>query len=181
MSILINEWLPNPDGPDAENEWVELFNGGARSESLTGWVLQSGNGKKFSLPPKTLGSGEYLVITRPESKLTLRNKDEQLSLFDASGKLVDHSAFLGSAPQGESFARGGDKFSFAAPTPGQANVFDNSSAETAAVVMNQPLHPRAGTWEPVLLCLAAGVIISACFLFAIKQDHELSELFFGKN
>ncbi len=43
-SIVINEVLYDPEGPDTGLEFVELLNCGASDVLLTGWVLETGNG-----------------------------------------------------------------------------------------------------------------------------------------
>ncbi len=43
-SLVINEFLPDPEGSDGGREFVELFNTGAESESLSGVSLQFANG-----------------------------------------------------------------------------------------------------------------------------------------
>jgi len=43
-SLVINEFLPDPDGSDGGREFVELFNTGDESESLSAVSLQFANG-----------------------------------------------------------------------------------------------------------------------------------------
>ncbi len=43
-SVLINEVLYDPDGPDTGLEFVELLNCGSSAVLLTGWTLETGNG-----------------------------------------------------------------------------------------------------------------------------------------
>jgi hypothetical protein len=64
--LLINEFLPDPDGTDDGFEWVELVNIGGGSISLDGWALQWGTSsysKSFEFSSSTsISAGEYLVI-----------------------------------------------------------------------------------------------------------------------
>ena len=39
FTISISEFLPNPEGSDTGNEWIELYNSGAEELSLNGWQI----------------------------------------------------------------------------------------------------------------------------------------------
>ncbi len=43
--IFINEFLPSPEGPDVEGEWIEIFNQNSFEVDLSGWQLQDMEGK----------------------------------------------------------------------------------------------------------------------------------------
>ncbi len=195
--IFINEWLPNPAGNDATGEWVELFNSGGSTSlttssapvSLSGWVIKTSGTSKFNLKG-TIGAGEYLVLKRTDTKLVLRNTDEKLFLYDAAGKLVDESGFLGSAPEGRSFSRlalrsfneGGSSFIWSDPTPGTANrITVNNSIASNNYPTNIPLNKNLGTIEFVGLMLGAAVVLTAIVVFVLKRNEGLSKLFFGRD
>jgi hypothetical protein len=184
--VYINEWLPNPAGTDATGEWVEFFNGGNVPVSLSGWTLQAGS-KKVNLSG-TIGAGEYVVFKRTSTKLTLRNTDEKLFLYDASGRLVDESAFLGSATDGKSFSRidyNGNNvqhFVWSDPTPGA----QNKNALDVGLVRNTyaagvALNPGFGGPGFAILLLGTSIILTAIVLYAFKKHENLSKLFFGRD
>lgn len=65
-AIVINELVSDPSGTDDGNEWVELYNPGATSVDVSGWVIASGT-SSFSgsgtLPEGTMIlPGEFLVV-----------------------------------------------------------------------------------------------------------------------
>src|ERR1700691_587167 len=103
--IFINEWLPNPTGADAKGEFIELFNNGSSSVNLNGWALTTSGKKIFSLNGYTIAANGYLLLNRTATKLTLKNADESLSLYNAAGQLVDHSNSEGTAQEGKSLSR----------------------------------------------------------------------------
>ncbi|OGZ01395.1 MAG: hypothetical protein A3A43_01220 [Candidatus Liptonbacteria bacterium RIFCSPLOWO2_01_FULL_56_20] len=179
--VFINEWLPNPSGADIEGEWVELWNDGVEAVGLYGWALQSGNGKAFVLGSRAIGAGDYLVLRRSETKLTLRNQGERLVLVDAQGRLVHEASFLGSAPEGKSVSRMGDRFIFSDPTPGEAN----SAAHTALLANDYPaaapLQPAFSSGEFLLLLFVCAAALAVLALFFIKRNENLSQLFFGRH
>lgn len=184
--ILINEWLPNPTGSDATGEWVELFNAGTAAQDISGWKLTSGAKGKFVFPKTTIQGGEYLVVYRKDSKLTLRNTDETVSLYDASGKQVDSSSYVGTAPEGKSYSRTGQEdpvrsFLFAAPTPGAANT----TSEVGAFIENTypvgvPLGGTMSTGGIILLALAGAAVLASLVFYVAKTNDYLKDLFFGK-
>ncbi len=66
LSIVINEFLPNPVGPDDAKkpggEWVELYNKGRFSVPLKGWFLMDLQGKKLPIPNSIIPPGGFLVV-----------------------------------------------------------------------------------------------------------------------
>mgnify|MGYP001577829346 CR=1 FL=1 len=53
--LRINEWLPNPEGADADGEWIELLNGGPEAVHTRGWSLGNASGKKIQLREREIG------------------------------------------------------------------------------------------------------------------------------
>ncbi len=64
--LVINEFLPNPDGADDGQEWVELYNGAGASVDASGWILEGGTssfGTLATLPDSTtLAPGAFLLV-----------------------------------------------------------------------------------------------------------------------
>lgn len=182
--VFINEWLPNPVGNDAQGEWVELWNSGARLVSLDGWVLKTGGGSRAALSG-TIEGQAYKVFPRSKTKLVLRNTDETLALYDTKGNLIDTSHFFGSAPEGKSVSRmnyeegAAQPLLFSIPTPGApnatatANLFQSRFAP--GTELTRPLH---GT-EIFAMLLASALAITALTFFVVKRNDHLSHALFG--
>jgi hypothetical protein len=84
-TVLINEFMPNPDGTDDYNEWIEL---GATSESdLCGWTLQWGTSsfsKSYTFEDTTaLANGDYLVFGGRDVPFADLNSDTKLAMGNA--------------------------------------------------------------------------------------------------
>jgi hypothetical protein len=190
--IFINEWLPNPTGADTKGEFIELWNNGAGAVNLSGWILRADGKKKFKLSGPILAGG-YLSLPRSETKLSLKNTDGELVLFDASGRQADRSAFEGSAPEGKSFNRVSyrdpgaqetmQQFIWGAPTPGAKN-----SAKLMVGIsdiqypIGIPLNTyRLNSFSVLGLTVFAGVIFAAILWYAMMHDEEISQLFFGRD
>lgn len=103
--VYINEWLPDPVGADTAGEFIELYNDGDTAVKLDDWAIETEKGKTFLLTRRIVPARRYLVLTKSDTRLTLRNADGGLALYDARGTLVDQGAFGGSAPEGKSFSR----------------------------------------------------------------------------
>lgn len=180
--VLINEWLPNPIGSDADGEWIELWNGGEAAVNLRGWSLKTASGKKFVLGNREIGENDYLLLRRSESKLTLKNQDGAVILYDEAGRLAHEASFLGSAPEGKSISRVGEDFIFSEPTPGKANNINlAASAVHGAYPLSQPLNPGLSRLSFLELLIGSSLIIAAFVIVILKKNENLSQLFFGRD
>jgi hypothetical protein len=178
--VLINEWLSNPSGRDTDGEWVELFNGGQEKADLRDWSLGTGNGKRFTLTGYEINGGSYLLLRRGETKLTLRNSSETLSLYDSTGRLIDQSSFPGSAPEGKSLNREGETFVFADPTPGAPNGLRHAEqAENIAYPFREPLHSPLPSTAFLELLFGSSFFLALFVVMIIKRNEDISKLFFS--
>lgn len=195
--IFINEWLPNPNGTDTKGEFVELINTGSEPVSLSGWTMKATGKKIFKLGAQSIAAKGYLVLGRAETKLSLKNNGETISLYDAAGRIVDQSSYLGAAPSGESFSRvyypaagsnpddAPQSFAWSVPTPGAANkinLYNGISASNYPIGV--PLNVDTSfsgargalTFAAALVCLSA--ILTVLVVYSLKSDENLSKLFF---
>lgn len=176
--IVISEWLPNPNGNDAQGEWVELVNTGNRAANVGGHQLAASKGKPYIFSSHTLAPGEHFVLHRSASKLTLRNTDETLTLTAPDGTVADISKFIGSAPEGKSLSRFGERFLFVVPTPGEPNALP----QTAAAIENYPVGmivAPISNLEWIAIALAVGIGLAAAITTIMVRNAALSHLFFG--
>lgn len=104
-NIVFSEILPSPEGPDAENEWIELFNKNDFDVDLSGWKITDSVGatKTFVLPGKTtIGALGFLVVSRPETKITLNNEGDSLKMAKPDDVSADEITY-GKAPSNQSY------------------------------------------------------------------------------
>ena len=130
----------------------------------------------------------------------MKNSDSSLFLYDAAGKLVDQSAFVGTAPEGESFnrinyefaAQGGrseaqgaaiQNFAWGEPTPGAANkITANTQITNNQYPNNIPLNTSSlNIIMVIVMAISLGLALAGILIYSFKQDDDLQELFFGKN
>ena len=178
MAVIISEWLPNPAGNDSGNEWIELQNVGSQGADISGWQIKNSSGHKFVAGSVGIPPGGFAII---KPKFAVKNSDETIFLYDASGRLIDESHFLGSAPEGNSFSRTGNTFFFTEPTPGAPNTNHLASVVAMNYDFNRPIGAYAGTTDFIGLMLGSATVVAALILFATKKNETLKNLFFPGN
>jgi hypothetical protein len=103
--IFLNEILPNPEGSDEVEEFIELYNSNAFSVDLSGWEIKDTKGTQTSyIIPKntTISSDGFLAFKRPETKIILNNDEDGLNLYSPDGKTADSLEYI-KAPLGLSY------------------------------------------------------------------------------
>lgn len=147
--LLINEFFPDPDGDDAEGEFIELYNPGPRPLDLFGWQVDDSEGGsrpyRFSLS-SLLNPENYYVLERSESGLALNNTSDRVRLFSPAGLLTEEIAYEKSVA-GSSYARtAGQRWQWtSAVTPGGKNIFiiPNSLASKSTVKKSKVLKHQS--------------------------------------
>lgn len=88
-AVAVTEVFPNPAGPDNEEEWIELTNGGASPINLGNWTITDASGASYTFPNTVVVEpGETLVLYRTESGISLNNSSETVDLADYTGEVV---------------------------------------------------------------------------------------------
>ncbi len=130
--VHISEIMPAPEGDDAIGEWIELYNHGSSDAILDDWSLDDAEGgsNPYELNGVTIPVGEYLLLTRPNTKLALNNGADEVRLIDADGALVDFLSYDG-AQEGEALAHHADGWLWTTtPTPGDTNIFTGDTSDS---------------------------------------------------
>lgn len=90
--LILNEILPSPEGEDAKEEWIEIFNRNDFEVDLSGWKISDTTGKtnSYSFPAGTkIKRGGFLVFYRPTTKIILNNDGDGLRLLNPNGDMAD--------------------------------------------------------------------------------------------
>jgi hypothetical protein len=131
--VLLNEFLPDPDGSDDEQmlEWVELYNAGSADLQIDGWqIIAAGKPDDTAVdvivpPNSTIAAGDFFVVGRANvaeadysAEFSIGNgtSGDGVSLLDCQGDLVDVIVF-GSNNEDEMLDESGEIAS-PAPNPG---------------------------------------------------------------
>ncbi len=104
--VAVTEVFPNPAGPDNEEEWIEITNGGAVAVNLGNWTLDDGEGgsEPFTFPDTTvLEPGQTLILYRTETGIALNNSNETVRLSDPTGEITSEITYE-SSEEDESYA-----------------------------------------------------------------------------
>ncbi len=136
--VIISEFLPDPEGKDTEGEWIELQNTTPADIPLCGWSLGVASGtRRYPLDDLSVPAFSFLLLTREDVSLSLRNSEDSLRLFapdvtSPASLLVDEVHY--SKPKvGKSFARTEDgTFAWTTElTPGGPNAFGSLVAKAS--------------------------------------------------
>jgi len=131
--IIFNEILPSPEGADAEEEWIEIFNQNDFDVDLSGWTIKdtTGSAKTYTLNAKIPANG-YLVLSRPQTNITLNNSGDGLNLINPNKEIIDSIDF-GKAFLNQSYNRVESDWTWSTTlTPGAKNVIPQPSQSTPA-------------------------------------------------
>ncbi|MDD4990357.1 MAG: lamin tail domain-containing protein [Candidatus Pacebacteria bacterium] len=124
-NVFINEIMPSPEGSDSENEWVEIFNASNFEADVSGWKIRDKIGavKIYTFPEnRKIEANGFLILKRPQTKISLNNEADGLELLNPSGQIIDGVDYE-KATQDQSWSKIENTWQWTAkPTPGAANV-----------------------------------------------------------
>lgn len=126
--VVLNEILPSPEGTDDQGEWIELYNSNNFEADLSGWKIEDIEGAKttytFDKNTKIAPDG-YLILKRPDTKITLNNSKDGLNLLWPDNKIID-SLTYNAAPKNQSYNKTNSGWQWGAfLTPGDKNIIQN--------------------------------------------------------
>lgn len=88
--ILIHAAMINPTAPEAEHEWVSLFNRGSDDIAIDGWRLVDGQGREATLRGHIAAGQAKQLGGAAKGKIKLANSGGSLILYDAQNCIIDH-------------------------------------------------------------------------------------------
>ncbi|MDO8436479.1 MAG: lamin tail domain-containing protein [bacterium] len=149
-SVTLNEILPSPEGEDAKEEWIELFNSGYVVVELADWQIADTKGsiKTYTLPKNAQIPGQgFLILGRPQTKITLNNDIDGLQLI-YKGAIVDFVEYA-KAPKGQSSNKTGSGWVWSKSlTPGSKNIIPApESKKTGLKIDAQTKAEKSGPVE----------------------------------
>ena len=138
--IVFNEILPSPEGPDAEEEWIELYNQNNFEVNLSGWTIKDtvGSTKTYTLNSEIPANG-YLVLLRPETKITLNNTGDGLNLINPNKEIIDSVNFEKASPN-QSYSKTSSGWTWNNNlTPGEKNIISVKKSPSAVKTTEKEL------------------------------------------
>jgi hypothetical protein len=186
-NIIFNEILPSPNGPDEKEEWIEIFNQSDSEIDLSGWKVTDTDGKtKTYIFPKgtKIQVNGFLLLLRPNTKITLNNDGDGLKLIQPDGKIEDEVIYK-KAHQGQSFNRtvsGSGEINWvwsSTLSPGSPNIITEKGAETREKKESIPRREMAAIGEQITKSPRFLSVFLTAFALAISFGTIL--LFLKKN
>jgi competence ComEA-like helix-hairpin-helix protein len=192
-SVVFSEILPSPEGADETEEWIEIQNQNSFEVDLSGWKIEDTIGKTTSyvFPSGTKISPKgFLVLKRPETKITLNNSGDGLNLFSPDGKTKNSVSFE-KAPLGQSYGKTSSGWDWSVSlTPGLPNIISgkeekikispNPTPNEETFVVELPLKKEAAAASaaavkspknllPLLISIPLAIFLSA-LIFLLKKS-----------
>jgi len=179
LGIVFNEILPSPEGPDDQEEWIEILNKNDFEVDLSKWkVLDTiGTTNTYIFPDgiKIKAKG-FLILSRIETKITLNNSGDGLILVQPNDNLIDSMSYK-KALLGQSYSLTGSEWVWTSIlTPGNINSLneekngdkeDDSEKQRRelAAVGNQDFEEGLGFFNVSLIALVLAVFSGIAVLF----------------
>ncbi len=136
-NIFINEILPAPEGPDEMNEWIELYNQNDFSVDLHNWKMMDTKGSATSyifLKGTDITGQGYMVLKRPQTKITLNNDEDALKLKLPNGEIADSVSYVG-AMKNQSYGKTATGWQWSKhQTPGSKNTTNTYSGNQTSLL-----------------------------------------------
>jgi hypothetical protein len=88
--------IPNPLGPDEQDEEVRLKNMGTQPVALVGWKIGDSSGTAFwelKATDGTVQPGATVLVKRQGRPMSLNNSGDTIVLVNPSGASVDHKVY----------------------------------------------------------------------------------------
>ena len=122
--LFISELLPNPAGKDTVGEWIELCHTGDAPIELSGWKISDASGKVYTFQNETIASHACVSYPYIQTKITLNNSGDTITLIDAQGTIIDTMQYAESMGDDIAVARDENMHTVltSKPTPGKENI-----------------------------------------------------------
>lgn len=172
--VVINEFLYDAQGTDADQEYIELYNAGDTTVDLTKYRINDGSNHALNVPPKNGGTGSisipaggYVLLvdnatdflaahpgisgTVIDTVLSLSNTGATLTLLDDGGapaSSVIYTKDQGAAGDGNSLQKSGASWTVAVPTPNAANAAETAPTTTVTQADTQTASSTTTTASP---------------------------------
>lgn len=147
--VVVSEFFPNPSGSDLTGEWIELKNESNASIDLNGLLLGTASSKKTYRMTGKLNPKAFVLVSRSQSQLSLRNTGDTVFLKNAAGALLFQVSYQNEIQGGWAAARFGNTWKLTKrPTPGAPNILEDAGNKEFSIGERQEERARSG--EPPL-------------------------------
>ncbi len=128
QAIQLSELLPNPATTESQDEFIEVYNSGDAAVDLTGWQLRDTAGTTYTVTG-IVSAHRYFSWYRSDSKISLNNNGDSITLLQPDGTVVETISYTDSAADDTSYAlNSSGQWSWTSlPTPYTANQFPSTA------------------------------------------------------
>jgi hypothetical protein len=95
IAVRITSILPNPSGPDAGFERLQLTNTGREAVNIAGWLIQDRSGRGLNLEG-SIEPRETRELKLQAGEMPLNNRGDEITLFDQNGKIMNAVSYSAS-------------------------------------------------------------------------------------
>ena len=135
--IRINEILPNPDGTDSGNEFIEIYNSGDEEISLKSWKLYDKTNKPYVFDDFVIESKDFLTLyNKKDFSFSLNNSNEEIFLEDDEGNIISQYIYEKSI-SGLSWNYAENEWYPETPTPGKKNNENPLTKTYPNIIINE--------------------------------------------
>ncbi|MBW6441192.1 lamin tail domain-containing protein [Patescibacteria group bacterium] len=139
FEIVITEFLPNPEGSDKDNEFIELYNKGDTTVNIENFVLADKIGKirEFIIPKDTkINAKSYKVFYADQTGIVLNNSGDGVLLKDNQGNIISETPLSGPAKEEQSYAldKNNNWTWTLKPTPRKENIIEIKEVKDATTI-----------------------------------------------
>lgn len=171
LPIKITEMLPNVNGSDEGNEYIEFYNPNNVDVDLSNYVFYIGvnNSSSYSFSSGLhIKAGEYLALYNKEVKFTLVNTNGRVQLHSIDGFVIDESSVYVDPDEDRAWALIDNIWQYTnQPTPNRPNLpsldVANINIDTASSLQpcaaNQYRNPETNRCR---LLVTASSALAAC-------------------
>lgn len=140
QAISIHEIFMNPEGSDAEHEFIEMYNSNPAMIDISGWKIDDieGSGSKpYTIPDNTfIFPQSYYVVYQSQSGVNLNNTDDSVRILTPDDDVIDSYSYVKAKEEFSLSKNEHGQFEWTSHvTPGDKNIFD---AETPAEEIEIP-------------------------------------------
>lgn len=161
--IYIKELIPNPVGSDVGKELIKLINQSEEKVNLDRWKLSDFGGKNFLFTNKFILPQQELELKNSETKISLNNDGDTITLYNATGDKVDVLSY-NQAYEGEIILA--ERFNKTFNVESRPLVPTNSILQEGLITNNYNLWPL---FVAIFISVLAGLIGS----FVLKRVYNL--------
>lgn len=181
--VIINEFIPDPDGSDDGQEWIELKNTSDHAVSLNGWKLDDieGGSSPYTFVTETIASESFLILSNGITKITLNNTNDSVRLINPEGAVTDQTSYTKTVT-GKSFARDSKNNWYIStnPTPNEENEAAQTGNTAQGTATDVPDTSRNVSNTPDASSISDASQISSgtdTANAAMETPMEISEIF----